>query len=317
VTTTAGGAAFTVTVKSGLAQTYNFGVNGTGTDAAHLAHTAPVVFNSLFTLTISNSTGQQSLKAGQNATYSLTVAPVGAASFPVPVNFTCSGLPAGAACSAPAVAVGASGTQNVTLTLSTSGLGSAVIRPSAENRRPWAPFFLWVSAVGMVIGGLARKSAARKATGAAMVLVLASTMGLSSCGGGSSNGGGGGGGGGGGVSVSVSPRTASKFPTEQQTFAASVSGNANTAVTWQVNGVTGGSATAGMIDAVGVYTAPAVVPSPNNPVMVTAVSQADVTKSGSATVTLKAPTPAGTYTVTITATAGSVAQTTTATLVVQ
>jgi hypothetical protein len=98
---------------------------------------------------------------------------------------------------------------------------------------------------------------------------------------------------------------------------ASVSGNANTAVTWQVNGVTGGNATAGTIDANGVYTAPGVVPSPNNPVMVTAVSQADVTKSGSATVTLKAPTPAGTYTVTITATAGSVVQAATATLVVQ
>jgi hypothetical protein len=88
-------------------------------------------------------------------------------------------------------------------------------------------------------------------------------------------------------------------------------------VTWQVNGVTGGNASAGTIDANGLYTAPAVVPTPNNPVMVSAVSQADVTKSGAATVTLKAPTPAGTYTVTITATAGSVVSTTTAVLVVQ
>jgi hypothetical protein len=81
--------------------------------------------------------------------------------------------------------------------------------------------------------------------------------------------------------------------------------------------VTGGNASAGTVDANGLYTAPNVVPSPNNPVMVTAVSQADVTKSGSATVTLKAPTPAGTYAVTISATAGSVVQTATATLVVQ
>jgi hypothetical protein len=88
-------------------------------------------------------------------------------------------------------------------------------------------------------------------------------------------------------------------------------------VTWQVNGVTGGNVSAGTIDANGVYTAPAVVPSPNHPVMVTAVSQADVTKSGAATVTLKAPTPPGTYNVTITATAGSVVTTTTAVLVVQ
>ena len=102
--------------------------------------------------------------------------------------------------------------------------------------------------------------------------------------------------------------SASKFPTEQQPFSATVSGTSNTAVAWQVNGVTGGSASAGTIDVNGLYTAPAVVPSPNNPVMVTAVSQADVTKSGAATVTLKAPTPAGTYTVTITATAGSAAE---------
>jgi len=110
---------------------------------------------------------------------------------------------------------------------------------------------------------------------------------------------------------------ANAFPTQQQQFSASVTGAANTAVTWQVNGVTGGNASAGMIDPNGLYTAPGAVPSPNNPVMVTAVSQADVTKSGSATVTLKAPTPPGTYTVTITATVGSVVQTATATLVVQ
>ena len=316
VTPTAGGAPFTVTTKSGLAQAYNFSVSGTGTDAAHIAHTASATFNSLFTLTISNSTGEQSLKAGQSATYSLVVAPVGAATFPLAVNFTCSTLPAGATCSAPAVSMGANGTQNVTLTISTSGLGSAVIRPSAENRRPWSPFFLWVSAVGIAIGGLRRKSSTRRMSGAVMALLLVSTIVLSSCGGGSS-GGGGGGGGGGGVAVSVSPHTASKFPTEQQSFTAAVSGNANTAVTWQVNGVTGGNVSVGTIDAAGLYTAPAVVPSPNNPVMVTAVSQADVTRSGSATVTLKAPTPTGTYTVPITATAGSVVQTTTATLVVQ
>ncbi len=174
--------------------------------------------------------------------------------------------------------------------------------------------FLWASVMGMMVGGLARKSSARKTVGMAIAVLFASTLVLTSCGGGASTGGGGGPP---AVTVNVSPRTASKFPTEQQPFSAAVSGTSNTVVTWQVNGVTGGNASAGTIDANGLYTAPAVVPSPNNPVMVTAVSQADVTKSGAATVTLKAPTPAGTYTVTITATAGSVVQTTTAVLVVQ
>jgi hypothetical protein len=119
------------------------------------------------------------------------------------------------------------------------------------------------------------------------------------------------------VIVSISPHTASKFPTEQQQFTAAVSGTANTQVTWQVNGATdGGNGTAGTIKD-GLYTALAVVPTPNNPVMVSAISQVDVTKSDSATVTLKSPTPSGTSTVTITATVGSLVQTTTVTLTVQ
>jgi hypothetical protein len=72
---TVAGAAFTVTVKSGSAQTYNFNINGAGNDAAQVAHTATVVFNSLFTVTVSNSSGTQSVKAGQSATYSLVVTP--------------------------------------------------------------------------------------------------------------------------------------------------------------------------------------------------------------------------------------------------
>jgi hypothetical protein len=72
----------------------------------------------------------------------------------------------------------------------------------------------------------------------------------------------------------------------------------------------------GTIDGTGLYTAPGVVPTPAN-VTVSAISQADVTKSGSAIMSIKSPTPSGTYTVTITATVGSLTQTSTATLVVQ
>ena len=116
--------------------------------------------------------------------------------------------------------------------------------------------------------------------------------------------------------VSVSPRTVNRFPAQLQQFTASVTGSANTAVTWQVNGVTGGSAAAGTIDANGMYTAPGAVPTPAS-VTVAAVSQADVTKSGLATVNIQTPTQAGTYTVTVTATVGNVSQSTSATLIVQ
>src|SRR5262249_60764108 len=117
----------------------------------------------------------------------------------------------------------------------------------------------------------------RRGAARVLVMLLASTLVLTSCGGGSS---GGGGGGPPAVIVSVSPRTLSAFPTQQQQFSAAVSGTANTAVTWQVNGVRGGNASAGMVDANGLYTAPAVGPRPTNPVMVTAVSQGAERESG-------------------------------------
>ncbi len=61
-------------------------------------------------------------------------------------------------------------------------------------------------------------------------------------------------------------------------------------VTWQVNGVTGGSTASGMISASGVYTAPIAVPSPNS-VTVQAVSVADSSASGQSAVTLLNPIP--------------------------
>jgi hypothetical protein len=313
VTPTVAGASFTVTTQSNLAQTYIFNVNGAGTDAAHVAHVASGMFNSLFTFTISNSTGQVSLIAGQNANYTLLVTPVGSATFPGQVSVTCSGLPMAAKCSNPTVASGANGVQSVTLTITTAGPGKAAIRPIAQNRGASAPFLLWVSGVGIVVGGFARRPRRRTGRWIGLLLAMAGALTLLSCGG---SGGGGGGGGGGGVSVSVSPPTASKFPSQTQQFSAAVSGSTNTAVTWQVNGATGGSAAAGTIDATGMYTAPAAVPSPAT-VTVSAVAQADVTKSGMAMMTIETPTPVGTYPITVTATAGNVVQTTTAVLVVQ
>jgi uncharacterized protein (DUF1800 family) len=61
---------------------------------------------------------------------------------------------------------------------------------------------------------------------------------------------------------------------------ATVANTTNTAVTWQVNGTAGGSATVGTISATGLYTAPAALPSPNT-VTITAVSQAAPTVAGS------------------------------------
>jgi hypothetical protein len=101
------------------------------------------------------------------------------------------------------------------------------------------------------------------------------------------------------VSVSISPSTVSLGTLAAQPFTATVSGSTNTAVTWEVNGVSGGNSNGGMVSTTilntaneALYLAPASVPNPAT-VSVTAVSQADPTKSASATVTIQAPSRSG------------------------
>jgi len=84
------------------------------------------------------------------------------------------------------------------------------------------------------------------------------------------------GGGDGHVKVNVSPTSVTLFSNQKQQFTATVSGTSNTAVTW--------SATAGSVNANGLYTAPTVNSQTN--VVVTATSNADTTKSASAAVTV-------------------------------
>jgi serine protease len=89
------------------------------------------------------------------------------------------------------------------------------------------------------------------------------------------------------VAVSVAPITAVVLAaTGTQQFVATVSNSgSNTAVTWQVNGIAGGNPTVGTISSAGLYTAPAVIPSPAT-VTVIATAVADPTRSGSASATV-------------------------------
>ena len=87
------------------------------------------------------------------------------------------------------------------------------------------------------------------------------------------------------ITVSVSPANPSVAVSSSQTFTATVANTSNMAVTWQVNGVAGGSSTVGTVSSAGTYTAPASVPSPAT-VMITAVSVADTARSGTAQVTI-------------------------------
>ena len=101
------------------------------------------------------------------------------------------------------------------------------------------------------------------------------------------------------VSVTISPSTITLGTMATQPFTATVSGSSNTGVTWQVNGVSGGSSANGLISTTvlntsneALYLAPSSVPSPAS-VSVTAISQADSTKSATATVTIQLPSRSG------------------------
>jgi len=89
------------------------------------------------------------------------------------------------------------------------------------------------------------------------------------------------------IGITISPTSAQLATGAQRQFQATVTGTANTAVTWSVSGVGCAGLTCGTITTGGLYTAPSIVPTPSQ-VTVTATSQADTTKSASATVTLTA-----------------------------
>jgi hypothetical protein len=87
------------------------------------------------------------------------------------------------------------------------------------------------------------------------------------------------------VAVSISPSSPTVNTGSTLQFTATVTGTTNTAVTWSVNGVTGGGATNGTISANGLYAAPSVVPATNT-VTIAVTSVADSSASSSTTLTI-------------------------------
>jgi Right handed beta helix region len=95
------------------------------------------------------------------------------------------------------------------------------------------------------------------------------------------------------VSVSISPTYAVVQLGQLQQFTATVTGTGNTMVTWQVDNADGGDPTTGTVSTSGLFTAPSVMPTPAT-ATITAVSQADPTKSATAVVTLVTQPASGT-----------------------
>ncbi|HUI77002.1 MAG TPA: DUF1800 family protein [Bryobacteraceae bacterium] len=93
------------------------------------------------------------------------------------------------------------------------------------------------------------------------------------------------------ITVTLNPTSAAlQVAGGSQAFTATVHGATDQTVTWEVNGIEGGDAQVGYVSTSGVYVAPDNLPGGNS-VTVTAVPEADTTKSGNATVSLQNPTP--------------------------
>lgn len=100
------------------------------------------------------------------------------------------------------------------------------------------------------------------------------------------------------VGVTVSPSSTSVQTLGTKSFSATVQGSSNQAVTWEVDGVQGGSAAVGTISAGGTYQAPESVPAnaasgQTTTVSIEAIPQANSSLSGSATVTVTSPNQLG------------------------
>jgi hypothetical protein len=88
------------------------------------------------------------------------------------------------------------------------------------------------------------------------------------------------------VSITIDPASGSLFLGQTQQFGSTVTGTTNTLVTWSVNGITGGNPAVGVISTAGLYAAAQILPNPAS-VTIMATSQADPSKSATATVTVK------------------------------
>jgi len=98
------------------------------------------------------------------------------------------------------------------------------------------------------------------------------------------------------IGVTVTPDSVTLPAGSTQQFTATVEGSSNQAVTWTVNGITGGNTSVGTISTSGLYTAP-LSPPPTGVATITAASQAnpDLSDSASATIVFSDATLNGQY----------------------
>ena len=190
VTPTLAGAPFTVSVSSNKVAAYNFAIAGQGTDKSAILHVLPVSFTSTsasgsgFSFSISNTSGAESVTAGQTATYNLQVAAAANRKFPHEETFTLSlACPPLATCTfTPAeVPAGSIGAQ-VQLTINTTGAVASSVKPVAGNLG--ALYAVCLGWPGLIIVAGSRRSRFSRPLVCLLLLAMVALSLILACGGG-------------------------------------------------------------------------------------------------------------------------------------
>ena len=188
-------------------------------DTVYVGATSPAVAQIVedFSIAVAASTsGAVTVNPGSTATFTFTVSPLGAGTFPGEIDLSVSGLPTGAtAAFVPALMAAGSSTSNFTLNI-TNIKGQAIATPEKLSQRDAFPLQrLAPAAFALLVLPLALLRRRRLSSLLAVLLVCTAMFGLGGClsaasagyaGNGSGSGGGGGGGGGTGTTPS-SPQT--------------------------------------------------------------------------------------------------------------
>ncbi len=150
-------------------------------DSAFLSVTSPALTQSITDFQVALATPSQTVKAGSSATYSLSVGAF--AGFSGPIAISCSGLPTGYTCSAPAVTLSGQAT-TATVTVNPP-LASASL--PAQRAGSASPFYSGALASSVcLLLFLRRRRGARMPTLLAAMLVLGTVSGCTGGSGGSS-----------------------------------------------------------------------------------------------------------------------------------
>ncbi len=154
-------------------------VNGDGAvdvvAPSYIVHEVTVLLNangsgvqSSFTVGITTPTA--TVTAGSPATYDMAL--TGNNGYNGTVTFSCSGLPAHAACSfAPSSIVASGAAQSVAITITTTAATASLTQPALPNSKPAAPS-LWASLGGLGIFGLVLAAETKKRNRRNMAIVL-------------------------------------------------------------------------------------------------------------------------------------------------